>query len=176
MFSLVSIESSAIETLGKAEGPSVIATASGDAARGYDAEVYSAHGVVSRPSKKTKGIRIQLGKLSIILAAYTYGVDPPENAGETKIYSTDADGEEEASHLLGNDGTHTFNNGSDNAVRYSDLKTAFDQLKSDFNALVSQYNLHTHAETGTTTLVTTMTGASSSADMSSAKVEEIKIP
>lgn len=120
MFSLVSIESSAIETLGKAEGPSVIATASGDAARGYDAEVYSAHGVVSRPSKKTKGIRLQLGKLSIILAAYTYGVDPPENAGETKVYSTDAAGVEQGTHLIQDDGVHVLNDGTKEAARKGD--------------------------------------------------------
>jgi hypothetical protein len=120
MFSLVKIESSQIEKLGKAEGNSIVATASGDAARDCDAEVYAAHGVVSRPSSKTHGIRLRLGKLSIILAAYTYGVEPPDNPGETKVYSTDANGAEQATHLLDDGGIHTFNGGAIEAARKGD--------------------------------------------------------
>ena len=118
--SFISIASTEIATLDRAEGPSVVATASGDAERGLDAEVYAAHGLVSRPSKKTKAIRIRIGSLSIIIGAYTYGVQPPANPGAAKVYSTDADGTEQGSHLVDNDGTHVFNDGTTEAARNGD--------------------------------------------------------
>jgi hypothetical protein len=116
----ISIASTEIVTLDRAEGPSVVATASGDADRGLDAEVYAAHGLVSRPSKKTKAIRIRIGSLSIVIGAYTYGVQPPANPGAAKLYSTDADGAEQGSHLVDNDGTHVFNEGTKEAARKGD--------------------------------------------------------
>jgi hypothetical protein len=112
-FSLLSVASSKVAKLGKAEGDSVVATTAGDADCAYDAEVYAAHGIVSRPSKKTKGIRIRIGSLSIIIAAYTYGIDPPENPGATKLYSTDADGAEKAVALLDSDGKIGAKNASE---------------------------------------------------------------
>lgn len=72
------------------------------------------------------------------------------------------------------------NGNADFAVAYNDLKAAFDQLKSDFDNFVNlKYNLHVHpgvvagpASTGVTPLV----GASSTADMSGAKVDTVKLP
>jgi hypothetical protein len=101
MFSFVSFASSKIEKLGRAIGNSVIGIMSGDADRGTDAEVYGTHGIVSRPSKATKGIRIRIGSLSIVIASYTYGVEPPADEGSTKVYSTDLEGVEKASVNLG---------------------------------------------------------------------------
>jgi len=118
--SFISIESTQIETIDRAEGPSVVATASGDAERGLDAEVYAAHGLVSRPSRKTKAIRIRIGSLSIVIGAYTYGVQPPANPGAAKVYSTDAAGTEQGTHLVDSDGTHIFNEGEREAARNDD--------------------------------------------------------
>ena len=116
----ITIASSTTETLDRADGPSVVATAAGDADRDIDAEVYATHGIVSRPSSKTRAIRFRIGRLSIVIAAYTYGVEPPANPGATKVYSTDAAGSEQGSHLIDNDGTHTFNEGSVEAARKGD--------------------------------------------------------
>ena len=118
--SFISIASTEISTIDNAEGQSVIATAAGDADRDYDAEVYAAHGLTSRPSSKTKAVRIRIGKLSIVIAAYTYGVEPPANQGATKLYSTDADGVEQGSHLIDSDGTLIFNKGTKDAARKDD--------------------------------------------------------
>jgi len=112
-FSFITFDHTDIETLGRAEGNSVIVTAKGNAERGTDGELYGTHGVVSRASKKTRGVKIRIGKLSIIIGAYTYGVEPPDNEGALKLYATDADGNEKGSHLLDNDGTHVINNGED---------------------------------------------------------------
>lgn len=119
-FSFVTVASSKVAALDTADGDSVVATTSGDADRAYDAEVYAAHGIVSRPSKATRGIRIRLGSLSIIIAAYTYGVDPPKNPGATKLYATDADGVEQGSHLIDSDGKHKINDGTKQAARKGD--------------------------------------------------------
>ena len=66
------------------------------------------------------------------------------------------------------DGTLELNGSADNAVRFSDLKTAFDQLKSDFD-------LHNHP-TAPVGPVSTPSTAPSTADIDPAKVDEVKLP
>lgn len=178
-FRLITVASSRSEKVGRAQGDSVITTAQGDDDRDYDSEFWATHGIVSRPAKTTRAIRFRFGPLSIVIAAYTYGVEPPANPGACKLYSTDENGAEKASHLLDADGKHTFNNGEDWAVRYSKLETAFNELKSQHNKLQAAYDLHTHGgvETGTgTTAAPAPSGAASTADITAAKVEEILIP
>ena len=178
-FSFITFDHTDIETLGRAEGNSVIVTAKGNAERGTDGELYGTHGVVSRASKKTRGVKIRIGKLSIIVGAYTYGVEPPDNEGALKLYATDADGNEKGSHLLDNDGTHVINNGEDWAVRYTALETAFNELKGKHNKLQAAFDAHTHpgVESGSSsTGMTTPSGAESEADITPAKVEEVRLP
>ncbi len=178
-FSFISFDHTEVQKLGRADGESVVVTANGSAERGTDGELYGTHGVVSRASKKTRGVKIRIGKLSIVIAAYTYGVEPPENEGALKLYATDADGAEVGSHLLDNDGTHVFNDGTDWAVRYSKLEESFNELQSQHNKLQSAFDLHTHGgvETGDgSTAIPAPSGAESTTDISAAKVEEILIP
>jgi len=97
--------------------------------------------------------------------------------GETRLYSTDANGELQTFLWLKADGTMELAGNTDNMVRYSELETAFNQLKSDFNTFVTTYNSHVH--TGVTTGggssgTTPATGTSSSADITPAKIEQIK--
>lgn len=120
MFSFISFASSRVEKLGRATGNSVIGLADGDAERGLDAEVYACHGLVSRPSKATKGIRIRLGSLSIVIAAFTYGVEPPSNPGATKLYGTDADGAEKVSAIFDSDGKMGIKNASEQFAKLID--------------------------------------------------------
>ena len=93
-FRLISVAASRVAKVGRAQGDSVITTAQGDDDRDYDSEFWGTHGIVSRPAKTTRCLRFRLGSLSIVIAAYTYGVDPPANPGACKLYSTDADGAE----------------------------------------------------------------------------------
>lgn len=85
------------------------------------------------------------------------------------------------------DGTIEINGSDDYAVAYTDLKSAFDQLVSDFNTLVTQYNTDMTAiaagataaiaASGLWTTELTIGGASSSsADMSDAKIDTVKVP
>ena len=174
LFQLVSFASSRLASLGRSRGDSVLATSVTDSDVDQESEVFAAHGIVSRPSKATRGIRIRLGNLGIVIAAYTYGVDPPANPGAVKVYSTDEDGTEHGSHLIDDDGTHVFNGGEDWAVRYSALESAFNQLKSDFDTFAST---HTHpGVTPGSSSTGTAVATPSTADITGAKVEEILIP
>lgn len=98
--------------------------------------------------------------------------------GETRMYSTDADGALQTYVWLKNDGTMEVGGDADNMVRYSKLETAFNELKGKVNSLVTAYNAHTHIlalSAGTGTAATTATTATAStADITQAKIDEIK--
>lgn len=128
---LITFAKSRVEKIGRATGSSVIGTAEGDNSRDYDSEVFATHGIVSRPSKATRGIRIRIGNLGIVIAAFTYGVEPPENEGACKVYSTDADGVEKSALTLDSDGKASFKNDSD------DLAKCIDDLISELKAITT---------------------------------------
>lgn len=105
--------------------------------------------------------------------------------GETRVFSTNAGGEEQTRiwlHANGDielGGTGDANSNTNHATQYEALKTAFDELKGDFNSLVQAYNSHVHVLTlsaGTGTAAPTATsGAPSAADVSGAKLSKIKV-
>lgn len=76
-------------------------------------------------------------------------------------------------------GNILLNGDADFVTAFTDMKTAFDQLKTDLNTFITLYNTHTH--TGVTTGsgssgTTPSIGTPSLADMSSAKVDNVKVP
>lgn len=83
---------------------------------------------------------------------------------------------------LDKDGNVIINEGTDNSVRYSKLKEEFDKLKQDLNNFItSVYNAHTHpyvdSPVGASNTSATLTlGTASTADISSSKIDEIKVP
>lgn len=102
--------------------------------------------------------------------------------GEIRIFSTNAEGEEQISLYLKKDGIAEFGGSADHMVRFSELKTSFDELKSDFNNLVNLYNSHTHITTATigpsavpgVIAPTVSIGTPSSANINPARIDEIK--
>ncbi len=98
------------------------------------------------------------------------------DVGELRLYSTDKDGALKFYTWLKNDGTYEMGGNADNAVRYSKLEQAFNQLKADFNSHITAYNTHVHigVTTGGGSSGTTSPGTSSAADISGAKINEIK--
>lgn len=64
----------------------------------------------------------------------------------------------------------------DNAVRFSKMQSAFDSLKSTVNAFVTTFNSHTHTVSGSVTLAPGAPAASSTANISPAKINEIQVP
>lgn len=95
------------------------------------------------------------------------GIVPSMNAGERKLYSVAAGAIAAHMNLL-NTGVIEINGNTDFAVKYNELKTAFDQLVSDFDS-----HLHSGVTTGGGT--SGPPTASSTADMSGAKVDEVKL-
>jgi hypothetical protein len=170
---LVTIMSTKKEKVGTSSAERVKAVTESASENAGTAEVYGQHGFVSRPAKNAGGVRLRIGGVSIIIAVFRYDVAAPDNPGETKLYSTDADGAEKSAHVLTSDGKHVFNKGEDFAVRFNALQTAFNQLKADHDA-------HTHpvpgvvlGGPGTSSSAPT---AASTANIADAKVRDILVP
>ena len=164
---------------GDNSGDSIIATGEAQASKGETAQVYGQAGFISIPAKDVKGVRFRIGSLDIIIGAFNYKVPLPDNQGDSKVYSTDADGNEKATCKLLADGTIEINGNSDFAVAFNDLKAGFDKLKSDYNTfLTTIYNLHTHVSVtslGTPT-VPIPVGTGTIASIDASKVAGVKLP
>lgn len=162
---------------GDDSGDSIVATLKGSAEKGETAQVHGGPGIFSNPAKSVKGVRLRIGSIDVVISAINYKVAFPETPGETKVFSTDADGEEKAGTIYRADGTQEINGKNDFAVRYSELEAAFNELKHDLNDFVTAYNSHQHptAATGPPS-PPTVTGSSSTADITDAKVDTVKLP
>ena len=178
MANLIKISSTKKGTYpGDVSGDSIIATGEASAEKAETAQVYGHHGLISNPAPGTRAIRIRIGSIDIIIAAYSYKVPVPEDPGATKLYSTDADGNEESTINLLPDGTIEINGNADNAVSFQDLKTAMDNLKASIDtATAGSITGHTHVETGVTTASGVGTAPPVTVDISASKVDEVKLP
>ena len=105
---------------GDNSGDSIIATLKGSAGKGETAQVHGQVGIIANPAKSTKQVRIRIGSLDILISSLNYKVPLPTNPGDSKVYSTDADGNEQATHYLDDTGKHTFNSGILEAARNTD--------------------------------------------------------
>ena len=97
--------------------------------------------------------------------------------GEHRLFSTDADGVVKFYIHLKNDGTCDIGGSANHMTRYEELETAFNELKSDFNTHVNNYNTHVHPGVlagPASTAVTVSVSTPSQADISGAKIDEIK--
>lgn len=185
---MLKIESTTIDNFpGDTTGQSIIATSTGSAEKGETAQVFGQGGVINNPSKNTIGLRVNKGSLDIIIGQMNYQVPLPENQGETLLYSTDADGAIKSKCLLGADGTFTFNDGTDFAVRYSALETAINAYATDGDT--ERTSIITKINTELTKIATAINAIAPgsytlnpvstnpvSADITPSKIEEIKVP
>lgn len=89
--------------------------------------------------------------------------------GETRLYSTDADGALKTFIWLKNDGTIEIGGGTDFMVRYSKLEEAFNELNNKFNAFANAY-----VPGGPSSVGLPAAAQPSNADITQAKIEEIK--
>ncbi len=100
--------------------------------------------------------------------------------GENRIFSTDSDGVLSTYIWLKNDGTMEIGGDADFMVRYSVLETAFNDLQGTVNDLISAFNSHMHATAATgppsipTPIPSSIPAIPSTADISGAKIDEIK--
>lgn len=141
----------------------------------------SPFGSDSNPAGNLRAIYLQTGVKGQTYIVGFINRDLVAEVGENRQFSTDEDGNLIFEARMRNDGTYEIGGSVDNLARYSKLQEAFDELKGDFNDLVTSYNLHTHITTATVGIgppgviaPTTSTGTPSIADITPAKIEELK--
>lgn len=145
------------------------------------------YGLDSNPVKDMIALHAETGQVGKSAVIGYLNLNAVAEVGGTRMYSTDEDGAVQFAIYLRADGTAEVGGDTDFMVRYSELESAFNELKSDFNdfvtkhnQLLTEYKVHVHpgvtsgsSSTGAT--VSTQTPASSTtADISGAKIEEIK--
>ena len=137
----------------------------------------SPYGVDSRPIKDVIAVVGDMGDNGKKTIVGYLNVERKADTGEIRIFSTDDNAVEKFYIWLKKNGTCEIGGDQDNAVRYSKLEQAFNELKTDFNSFVAVFNTHTHSFVGTGTVGTPQSsGQSSNADISPAKINEIKVP
>lgn len=114
---------------------------------------------------------MEVGTAYKIAIAVNDGITPDMATGEKRVYSLNDDGAIQAFIKLLKTGIIEINGNADFAVRFTDLETAFNQLKTDFN-------LHTHVYIpgSQSPAPTAVPVPQTTADMSGAKVDEVKLP
>lgn len=77
------------------------------------------------------------------------------------------------------DSNVVFQEGTDYAVRYNELKTQLDQLKTDLGIFINIYNTHTHSGVqagGSSTGNPSATGTNTTANFTNCKIDNINVP
>lgn len=121
------------------------------------------HGIDSLPPEGATGVYVKSSNSADpALLGYVGGTSGVE-AGETRIYATDATGAEKFSILLKKDGTVEIGGNSDNLVGYGGLDAGLQTLVTDLNAKLA---------TAFSAVGGTWPGTS--VDVSGAKKEDIK--
>ena len=100
--------------------------------------------------------------------------------GEKRFYSRDDSGIIKAYIYMRKDGIIELNGNEDFAVRFLVLEAEFNKLKDSYNDLVEKYNQHTHLYnpgpgTPTASGAASVQGTESTAYISGAKVENLKV-
>jgi hypothetical protein len=148
------------------------------------------------PGDYVAGISIKSTGRKIAIGFIDPSNTPKTNPGEHRIYSRDTSGTPVTEIWLKNDGSININNdngfinitpagivelngNADFIIAFTDMKAAFDELKTDFNNLVTVVTSHVHSGVTTgsgTSGASTTPGVASTADMSGAKVDTVKVP
>ena len=136
-------------------------------------ELFRHAGVDYTPPDGSNVLLLELGRAWKAAFATDDGIEPRTEKGEYLVYSSE-DGTVKAYAWFKKSGDLELNGDDDNAVRYSKLEQAFNQLKADFEA-------HIHDTTATigqgpTAGVISPPTAKSTADITQAKIDSIKVP
>lgn len=138
------------------------------------ADVISSFGDDSNPLPETIAIYANTSEVGDDIIIGYLNANQIAEIGEKRIFSLRDDGTLSFSIHLKNDGTCEIGGDTDFAVRYSELETAFNELKGKVNDLIQNYNTHSHAANGGAPPASPATP--SSADITTAKIDEIKVP
>ena len=137
-------------------------------------------GIDSNPIKDMVAVYSPTGvKGEAVIIGYI-NKDCLTDVGETRIFSTDENGELQTFIHLKNDGDIHFGGNNGNLTRFQELESGFDQLKADLNNLISAFNSHVHATAATgppstpTPVPSVVPATPSTATISGAKIDEFK--
>lgn len=132
-------------------------------------EYMATSGEDSNPPNGSKVLIVGIGSAYKIAIAADDNIEPTMLEGEKKLYSIEAGAIAAFINFL-QSGIIELNGNADFAVRYNALETAFNQLQSDFDG-------HSHLYTpGTGTPTQTSGPPASTADITAAKVDTVKVP
>lgn len=126
----------------------------------------------SIPAIGSRIVIVELGPAWKIGIAESDNIDPEVEDGEGHFYSQDSD-EIKAWIKLSKSGIIEINGNTDFAVRFSVLESGFNQLKSDFNSFLT--HIHTGGTISGNTGPPTPPVLPSAADISGAKIDEVKV-
>ena len=138
-------------------------------------EYMSPPGEDSNPPDGSKVLIVDVGLAYKIAIAADDNIQPSMQEGEKKLYSI-SDGSIAAFINFLQGGTIEINGNNDFAVRFSELETGFNQMKTDFNNFINIFNTHTQVVSGGSAQAPAIPGVQTSADISGAKVNEVKLP
>lgn len=131
------------------------------------AEEAAPYGIDSNPIKDMIAVYSETSaKGDPVIIGYI-NVNQLADIGENRLYSTDENGVLKTFIWLKNDGQIWFGGNAKNMTRFQELESGFNQLRDDFNSFLT----HVHGGSGTPP---TPPVAPSTADISGAKIEEIK--
>lgn len=156
---------------GSAPGKAIVLKTRSAGAQERETEHYQLHGIASGTTPDARGIEVSIGTAGrVIVATHNYNLEVEVEAGQTKIYSTTADGKTLKSLInLDINGNIDLNGDSDFAVAFNDLKSGFDALKSDHNTFLT----HVHGPAGTPAVPPAIP---STASIDASKVDTVRLP
>jgi hypothetical protein len=137
------------------------------------------HGMDSRAVENSIAIYAKLDEETVVIGYLLR--DKLAEVGETRLYSTNTDGELKAYVWLKNDGIMHLSGDNDFAVSFNNLKTEFNALKADHNTLADKWNTFCAAylpgspsTLGTPPTLATSTVMPNASDIDNAKNTKIK--
>lgn len=142
---LATVESTTIDKKAGAPGKAVIVKDVGLGGGTTTTEMYQQAGVVSRPAKGARHIKIPLGtgrRSMVSIACHNYNVTIEVAEGETAIYSTTADGKTLKGQIrIGNDGKIIVKNDvEDFAKLFADLIDEVSGIITTGNSVTQKVN------------------------------------
>lgn len=131
-------------------------------------------GLDSCPIEDSRAIYIETSKKGSYAIIGYLTTEKIAEVGETRLFSTDETGALKMWLHLKNDGIAEFGGNTKHLTRFEELQSGFNTLKTDFNNLVTLYNSHIHPTPSGASSPTVSVGTQSAADISGAKINEIK--
>jgi hypothetical protein len=145
-----------------------------------DALLINPSGDDSPPMNGDRAALLRIGNFRFAIGSND-SVAPESAQGEKKLYSRDSAGEVAAFVSMLESGVLNLNGDEDYAVRFTKLETEFNKLKADYNDLSLKWSTFAiaYAPGGPSSVgmpPSASTSSQSTADISSAKVNTVRLP